>query len=143
VRFDYGLTGVTISDGVRTAAIYPSTLHDELGTLLHAVWRMLEGDPRATCSWEAEPGEYQWIFDRVGATVQVQIVELPGARPRLPNPPGTVLFETSQPAIELARAIALGASRTLAEHGSDGYATNWRHNFPERTLELIQAKLNA
>jgi hypothetical protein len=88
-----------------------------------------------------EPGEYRWIMRRDGADVSLRILEFPEFFPTRPDERGRLIFETRQDLRAFARAIALGASRTLGEHGETTYSERMHAQFPTRILDLIKAEL--
>jgi hypothetical protein len=147
VRFEFRLLGVGwaeghITDGTNHATFTASYTTDALDDLLYAVWRLLEGDAETRCSWQDEPGESRWIMRRQGDDVSVRVLGYSDYSRKLPDESGQPLFETLQPTLEFARAVALGASRTLQRHGTEGYEFEWhRGPFPARTLELIQEEV--
>jgi hypothetical protein len=147
VRFEFRLVGsgwaeATTSDGHTEVVITASYLTDALGDLLHAVWRVVEGDAEARCSWEDEPGEARWILIREEQSAWLRILQFSDAYPSPPDESGVVVFETRSDLKTLARGIALGASRSLDEYGEAGYRRRWVNApFPTATLRLIQSKL--
>lgn len=132
-----------VGDDERHARMTVSYLTDALGDLLEAVWRSGNGEAEARCSWEDEPGEYRWILTRAGEDVHVRILEFADRYPSRPDDAGMLLFETRQPWPVLARAIALGASRTLEQHGEADFLTNWGKPFPTAMLARVRARLRS
>jgi hypothetical protein len=148
MRFEFRLTGhgsatAEIDDEAAHLEVIASYISDPLGDLLHALWRLMEGDPEARCSWEDEPGEYRWIMNREIDEVVLRILEFPNSHPAQPDDLGRLVFQTRQGISTFARAIALGASRTLEVNGDVGYRDGWGRPFPSRTLTLIQAALRS
>ena len=147
VEFSYRLTGrgwslAEIADGQASATLGASYLTDALGDLLEAVLRLFADYDSARCSWQQEPGEFRWIFDRDGQEVRVRILKFPDAMATAPDGEGSLVFETAQPLAALGRAIADGARRTLSEYGEDGYLASWvQHPFPTRYLDLLTERL--
>jgi hypothetical protein len=147
VEFTYRLTGTGwaeawVADGAVAATITASYLEDALGELLEAIGLLLEGADQARCSWEEEPGEYRWIFERAGADVRLRVIAFADIYSREPDGSGTVVFETAAPLRDVASAIADGAQKLLDEYGEVEYLRRWvDHPFPTGYLELIQARL--
>jgi hypothetical protein len=147
VEFTYRLTGTgwaeaRIADGTSSATITASYLGDALCDLLEAVGVLLEGAEEARCSWEEEPGEYRWIFERTGSDVGVRVLALSDNFPREPDERGVVVFETRTPLREVARAVVEGAQKALDHYGEEEYLRRWvDHPFPVGYLELIQTRL--
>ncbi len=146
--FEFRLTGTGwaeagIGDDANHATLTASYLSDALGDLLYAVWRVLEGDAEARCSWEDEPGEFRWILRRDKDRVWLRILEFGDLYQHRPDDAGRLLYETTQDAASFARAIALGASRALAEYGEQGYQQRWaRFPFPAPVLRKVQLALH-
>src|SRR5664279_1329088 len=149
VEFHYRLTGTgwseaRLADDRGSATITASYLSDALGELLEAVGLLLEGAPAARCSWDEEPGEYRWIFDRDEETVRLRVLGFRGLWGNEPDERGSTVFETVQTLRALASAIAAGAQTVLDEYGEEGYKAKWiEHSFPTGHLATIREKLTA
>jgi hypothetical protein len=147
VEFRYRLTGTgsaeaQLADGRSSADVTASYLSDALGNLLAAVLLLLDGAAEARCSWDEEPGENRWVFERAGADVHLRILTFRGRRKPGSDQAGTVAFETTQPLAVMARAIADGAEAVVAEYGEQGYLDRWLlHPFPSAQLAMIRARL--
>jgi len=149
VDFAYRLTGTgwseaRLADGRSSVTITASYLGDALGELLEAIGVLLGGGEQARCSWEEEPGEDRWLFDRAGSDVRLRVLAFPDGDPLESDDRGQVIFESTVPLREIASAIASGAQTVLDEHGQDGYLRRWvEHPFPVGHLRMIQANLAA
>jgi hypothetical protein len=146
--FEYRVVGrgwaeAGVGDPDSNASLSASYIQDALGDLLYAVWRLLEGEAEARCSWQEEPGEYRWIMRRDADLLSLRVLEFADSYPPAEDHAGSVVFETRQEVLTFARAIALGASRTLQQLGEAGYQELWGAPFPTRTLELIKTHLRA
>lgn len=147
MEFTYHLTGIgwaeaRVSAGSSSARITASYLEDALGVLLEAVGLVLEGAQQARCSWEEEPGEYRWIFDRAGSDVRLRVLAFRDRDLDESDDQGVIIFETSQPLREMAAAIADGAQAVLDEYGEEEYLRRWMDApFPLGHLEMIRARL--
>jgi hypothetical protein len=75
--------------------------------------------------------------------LSLRVLEFADSYPPAEDHAGSVIFETRQEVLPFARAIALGASRTLQQLGEAGYQELWGAPFPTRTLELIKTHLRA
>jgi hypothetical protein len=149
MRFDFKLTGhrwaaVELDDGASHVTIIASDISDPLADLLHAVWRLLDGEPETRSVWEDEPGEYRWIMKRENDDAVVRVLEFRSSHPRQADDLGQPVFETRQNLKVFARAVALGASRTLETTGEAGYSAEWGgRSFPGQTLALIRSALQS
>jgi hypothetical protein len=132
-----------IGDDVGHANMSVSYLTDALSDLLEVVWRSGNGEAEARCSWEDEPGEYRWILTRDGDEVHLRILEFSDRYPSRPDEVGSLLFDTRQPWATLARAIALGASRTLEKYGESEYRERWGKPFPTAMLARLRELLRS
>lgn len=147
MEFTYRVTGTgwaeaRVADPESWATVRASYLSDALGDLLEAVGVMLEGSREARCSWEMEPGEYRWIFDRSESTVRLRILHFSDRYPEQPDAQGALCFDTSEPLAAIAAAIAAGAQAALDEYGEEGYRTRWVGDpFPSAHLQLVQERL--
>lgn len=110
--------------------------------LLEAVGLLLDGADQARCSWEDEPGEHRWLFDAADSAVHLRVLDFQDMYPQEPDANGVVIFESTLPLREMARAIADGAQAVLDEHGETEYLRRWvEHPFPRGHLDMIQAEL--
>ena len=147
MEFKYRLTGTgwaeaRVADGASSATITASYLEDALGELLETIAYLLEGAEKARCSWQEEPGEYRWIFERADAEVRLRVLEFSDNYSPDPDDRGTVVFETRAPLRGVAEAVAQGAQRVLDAYGEDEYLRRWvDHQFPVAHLQQIQARL--
>jgi hypothetical protein len=146
VRFTYRLAGTGWSEGRlvigdRFADATASYLSDALGDLLRAALELARGAENARASWDEEPGEYRWIFNRTGERVRVRVLAFPEWRAIMdaPDEDGEMLLDASCAVGELIAAIAAGARKVLHEWGEDGYEAKWvDHPFPSRELEALE-----
>jgi hypothetical protein len=146
MRFEFILSGhgwadAEVSDELAHVSIEASYISDCLDDLLYAVWRTTQGDVETRCSCQDEPGEHRWIINRDGQEVLLRVLRFESSHPRRPDELGRLIYQTRQDVTVFARAIALGASRTLETYGEMGFELRWGKPFPTRTLELIQAEL--
>jgi hypothetical protein len=148
MRFEFNLSGHGGADGEVTdemshASIPASYISDALGDLLYAVWRVTQGDPTSRCSWDDEPGEWRWIMTRDDRDVSLRVLWFDGRHPPRADEHGALIYQTRQDVRVFARAFALGASRTLADNGEEGYRDRWGKPFPIRKLEVLQTALRS
>ena len=151
VEFEFRLVGTgwaegRIAIGDEFASPTASYLSDALGDLIRAVGALCEGAHEVRASWDEEPGEYRWIFQRVGSTVRLRLLGFPHLRGWQDAPDGDeeVLLDAECPVSDLASAIASGAQRLLDEVGADAYEEKWvEHPFPADDLAALEQSLNA
>ena len=145
MQFSYEITGrgwaeATITEGQQEARITVSYLTaDALGDLLAAVTAALGPLGRGMCSWQEEPGEYDWSFQRAGEDIEVAIDWYAEWREVLSDQTHKRIYEASTRATEAGSAFAAGAERLLATHGEDGYNDAWgRDPFPTERLQRLR-----
>jgi hypothetical protein len=115
------------------------TYHEQTGRSLRRCSRGATG--RARCSWEKEPGEYRWFFDRADSGIRLRVLTFRDLSLESDDR-GTVVFEASTPIREMVEAIADGAQNVLNKYGEDEYLRrSVEHPFPTGHLELIRAYL--
>ncbi len=109
-----------------------SYLSDALASLLQSVVDLLKGQAEATASFDEEPGEYRWRFQRVDAQhVALRILWFDELWSHAPDEQGRVVFESQCRLRTLAGAVLSASQQLLAEHGFDGYKEKWvEHDFP-------------
>lgn len=142
VQFTYRLTGrgwaeADIHHGKQSAQLSASYLTDSLGDLLLEVNRMLAGANKAACYWAKEPGGYRWVFTREDDQVRLRIFEFEEA-----EDDSATVFDATVAAMELGRAVAVGAQAVLTRYGAQNYNTRWvEHPFPGGALREFQGRL--
>lgn len=137
VIISYKLTGsgwaeCTIGIDGQAIVTTASYLSDALGSLLQSVVDLMKGQTDATASFEEEPGEYRWRFQRVDAqNIKLCILWFDDLWDHAPDEEGRMLFETKCRLRTFAGAVLSASQQLLAEHGFDGYKDKWvQHNFP-------------
>jgi hypothetical protein len=146
VEFSYRLTGAGWSEarfaiGDRWVALGASYLTDALGDLLGAVRSLAEGGEDARVSWALEPGEFRWLFTRVGSMVDVRVLSFDADYYDYPADDAGKLAVAGRVRLDaLASALATAARAVLDEHGESGYRERWvEHPFPTAALEALEA----
>jgi hypothetical protein len=149
VDLRYDLTGsgwseCTVRIDDVAATVTASYLSDALDELCRAVADVLRGDATARASFDEEPGEYRWIFDRAGADrLRVRILmfnEYDGGRP---DNEGTSVFDAECRLRTFAGALLSELQRLLSEYGEDGYRGRWiEHEFPTRRIAQLRGLLD-
>lgn len=122
-----------IYDGANHAFPTASYLSDALGDLTRTVVSLLEGAEAATCSWEEEPGEFQWVFARDSEALNLRILWFEDQFERQPEDPGELRFSTRCTPMRLACQLRDQLRRLLEEVGTDRYQREWRFPFPWRS----------
>ncbi len=137
VSITYNLTGAGWSEcfvelGGQYAHLTASYLSDALGSLLDTVIGMMLGREETTASFEEEPGEYRWRFQRVQSDkVNVRILWFYDTYSRKPEEQGEMLLNVECRLRTFAGAALSAAQRVLAEYGLEGYREQWvMHEFP-------------
>jgi hypothetical protein len=151
VEFEFRLVGTgwaegRIAIGHEFATPTASYLSDALGDLIRAVRALCAGAHEERASWDEEPGEYRWIFERGGSTVRLRLLALPEWRAIVdaPDADGEVLLDAECQVSDLGSAIASGARRLLNEVGADGYREKWVEDpFPLDELTALEQSLNS
>ena len=116
-----------------------SYLSDALGDLIRAVRALLEGAENARASWEEEPGEYRWVFQRSGSEVRIRLLDFADVHDQAPDEDGEVLLDATCALRDLGLAVATGAQGVLDELGTAGYLARWElHPFPTDDLAALE-----
>lgn len=145
VAFTYRLVGTgwsaaSLKVGEDEVELTASYLGDALGELLEGMVALIDGQSPVRVSWEEEPGEYRFVFDRAGADVRVRVVGFEDTwQVPKPDEEGEQLFDATCPLSALLAAVAAGARRVLDEFGVDGYRAKWvEHDFPLAALQVVE-----
>ncbi|MDX6481436.1 MAG: hypothetical protein QOG85_1946 [Gaiellaceae bacterium] len=148
VEFEFRLTGTgwaegRLAIGASFATPTASYLSDALGGLIRAVRALLEGAVGARTWWEEEPGEYRWVFQRVGSEVRVRLLAFPDQMDEAPDADGETLLDATCELKDLGLAVVSGAQRVLDDLGPDEYLRRWvEHPFPTDDLAAVQRLLS-
>jgi hypothetical protein len=149
VEFSFRLTGTgwaggRIAVGESVATLTASYLSDALGDVIRAVRALLEGGENARASWEEEPGEYRWVFQRRASEVQIRLLAFPDVYDKAPDREGEALLDATCSLIDLGLAVASGAQQVLDELGPDEYQQKWvEHPFPTQDLAALYQLLGS
>ncbi|HEY1532063.1 MAG TPA: hypothetical protein VGF80_14680 [Galbitalea sp.] len=161
--FRYWLHGRGWADAIieshdRQVPLTASWLSDALRLLLEAVDDFVAGSRTSEASWEEEPGQYRWVFDRPDETPRLRVLAERGTRQldktleslsgssleivREGRAPEAVLFEGRASDNFIAAAIAAGARETLLREGEVRYFEKWgAGTFPLDVLNSIERKI--
>ena len=126
----------------------PSYLSDALRDLASAVNTLLRMDypGEVRCSWDDEPGEYRWIFNRVEsgdwasstAIVSIRVLEFDHLWAHEEDDAGREAFVTNCSAMRLATQVKGQMQQILNEYGLDGYKERWgKYAFPTDEFEKL------
>lgn len=137
-----------VADVDKSVTVTASYLSDALASLADAVLAMLNGAKEARASFDEEPGEYRWVFNRRGdasdSPISVWIFEFQHLWSDKADEEGELIFETSCPVIELAKAAVECLDEVKQMDGEVGYKEKWvEHDFPARTYAQLKAHLLA
>jgi hypothetical protein len=144
VEFSFRLTGTgwaegRIAVGDSFATPTASYLSDALGDLIRAVRGLLEGANEARASWEEEPGEYRWVFQRDESEVRIRLIAFRDIYDHAPDEDGQALLDGTCTVRDLGVAVASAAQRVLDEVGPAGYQERWvEHPFPTDDLAALE-----
>jgi hypothetical protein len=148
LHLKYALTGsgwsectLSVDDvNVTTTASY---LSDALDSLCLAVIGILRGEAMTRASFDEEPGEYRWLFNRLTSDrLRIRILMFRELWANRPDVEGETIFDAECRLRTFAGALVSELQRLLAEHGLEGYRGKWiEHDFPEKRLAELQELL--
>ena len=122
----YGWATCTVSDGEKLIKITASYLSDPVQNLLRAMIQLMNGDKESHASFDEEPGEYRWIFNRLnGDNILIAIREFDDLWSNEPDEKGKKIFETISPLKDLVYAIYSMAEKILKDTGEEKYKELW------------------
>jgi hypothetical protein len=128
-----------ILDGVSHTFPTASTISDGMGDLLRAGITLLEGAEKATCSWEEEPGEYEWVFERNGEELDLRILWFEDQFERKPEDPGEPRFSTHCMLMRVASQVRDQFQKLLDDAGPERYQREWGFAFPMAEFDRLNA----
>jgi hypothetical protein len=135
-----------VADVDKSVTVTASYLSDALASLADSVLAMLNGAKEARASFDEEPGEYRWVFNRRGdasdSPISLCILEFQDLWSNKPDEEGQLIFETLCPITELAAAVVKCLDEVKQTYGEAGYKEKWvEHDFPARTYAQLHAHL--
>jgi hypothetical protein len=149
LEFSYRLTGfgwseARIADATGEATVTASYLSDALRDLVDAVCVITEGKLESRCSWDEEPGEYRWIFNRDSNAARLKILVFDELWSDKPDTEGRLIYTTEQPILRLARLVLSECQRLLNDLGEDGYHREWgAHPWPTTSIDRLRLAIEA
>lgn len=126
VQFKCRLTGRGWSEarlqvGESWVSLTASYLDDALGDLVRGVLALARGAHQARVSWAEEPGEYRWVLNAQGSSVNVRVLWFDQLWGSDEDDSGRELLNADCTRHALCCAVVDGAQAVLEEHGLAGY----------------------
>jgi hypothetical protein len=148
VEIRYELTGsgwaeCTVRVDGTWVTVTASYLSDALDNLASAIVAVLRGHPRATASFDEEPGEYRWIFEPLPeGQVRIRILEFEELWNDRPDEQGKQIFAAECRLRTLAGAMVSALQNLEQKYGIPGYREKWvSYDFPSHRLTELQELL--
>ncbi len=145
---NYKLTGAgwsecTVTAGDKTAHVTASYLSDALESLAGAVLAIGRGINLARASFDEEPGEYRWVFERVDdQDVRLRIFEFSELWSKKEDEDGILILDVQIPVLVLVRSMVSCLADVLQASGIEGYREKWlQHDFPLQQYEELRSTL--
>jgi hypothetical protein len=149
LEFEYKLTGTGWAScryaiNNKSSLVTASYLSNALGEFANAVQHISDGGEQVKCSFDEEPGEYRWIFQRqVNHRVQITLLSFNELWGNKPDSEGQVLVDELCDLHELDIATKNMLERVLLENGIEGYKEKWcEHDFPMKNYLWFCNKLS-
>lgn len=136
-----GWLTATLTEDAVTEKVTASYLRHATADLLLAATALADGALHAECRWLEEPGEFRWVFDRLGPDMRLCVLWFRETLSELPDDAGQLVFSTVQQPDVLLAAIADAATDVLESMGLDGYLTAWGEAFPAEELAYLTSAL--
>lgn len=120
-----------------------SYLSDGLGDLVRSAAALLRGPEqmKATVHWMEEPGEHRWLIDLNEDSIGMRILWFEETFSCRSNDEGRLELVANGRLPEFAGQVKSQFERLLTEHGADGYAQLWGHDFPFTDYAVLAALL--
>jgi hypothetical protein len=124
IQFTYRLTGngwarATIADEWEDMSVPASYLCDALNDFVYAVLSLFVS-AKSECTWEEEPGQVVWKFDRSGKRLSVDLRWKDGQES----------FTGKDDFLHFCSEVGRELDGLLATWTAEGYRKQWRHPFP-------------
>lgn len=129
-----GWLTATLTEDEVTEKLTASYLRHATADLLKAATALADGALHTECRWLEEPGEFRWVFDRLGPSVRLRVLWFQETLSDLPEDAGQLVFSIVQQPDMLLAAIADAATDVLETMGPDGYLKAWGEAFPAEEL---------
>lgn len=138
-----GWFAIKISNGINEVEIKASYLSDSPIDLISSIRTVLDGSRDARCSFQNEPGEYRFIFEKNNEMISVKVLEFFKSFNKESNDMGKLIFEGTDDLYTFAKRIKRQYDRLLYNHGLDGYKNIWGYDFPASELERLNESIAA
>lgn len=136
-----GWLAATLTNDAVTVKLTASYLRHATADLVKSATALAEGAVHVECRWLEEPGEFRWVFDRLGPDVRLRVLWFRETLSDLPDDAGELVFSTVQQLDVLLTAIADAATDVLESMGLDGYLNAWGEPFPAEELAYLTSVL--
>jgi hypothetical protein len=121
-----GWCQATLRDGAHEVSIRATYLTDALRDLVDAVIAVMRGASHVACTWQDEPGEHRWLFDRQDADeVTITIRRFDSTFSRQSDELGEIIFTARCPQRRLAGQLLTQMWHLLNDQGLEGYRGLW------------------
>lgn len=130
----HGWAVCAVADAKAEAEVLASYVTGGPEEFITAVANLVLGAIHTTAEFEAEPIIYRWVFDRDGAQLDIQLLEVSS-----PDKGGVVVWASRQTIDTLARAVVRAFDAVEAEHGNAGYQATWGRPFPSLELRGLRS----
>ena len=139
----FGWAACTLDIDGHRIELSASYLSHALDDLLRAATSLVRGVEETSATFVEEPGEFRWLFRRVGIDrLALRIVRFPTWPAQKPDAAGDEVFDDECRLRGFAGAVLAAGQRLLQDQGVEGYRATWRnHDFPLDRLRQLQATL--
>lgn len=118
------------------------TPYDSVRELVNAVAAIAVADGEGVIArWAVEPGEFDFVFNARGDEAELRVVRHMGYR-RVKGE-GEEVFAYRGARLDVCRAFWSALRRLQADADVDGYAQNWRREFPEDDIRELTKVIRA
>lgn len=122
-------------------AVVSCTPHDSLRDLILSLTALLSGEPSARVVWNAEPEEYDFLFEARGEEVGLSVVRHPDHRRA--ESESREVFSFRGPLRELCERFLSELEDLRGRSETDAFERNWKRPFPRGELQELSEKLRA
>ncbi|MFJ6426727.1 hypothetical protein [Streptomyces hydrogenans] len=137
-----GWASCRIADGAGEYRANIGYCTDALADVLYAVAGLYGDATVQRVSFDLEPVELRWLFQRRERDVALALYEFPDGATSWGSPDetgGTLAWSSSSPRGVLGHVVMEAAESVLREHGEDGYREKWMlHPFPVAALQDLR-----
>ena len=110
--------------------LFATGIWDVFSEMLAALIKLAYGISQVRCNWQEEPGQYTWIFSKVGKELYLKVIHFETNFSKASEESAEKLFESQIDFHKFASKVMNRMEKMVYQYGEDEFERVWRHPFP-------------